>query len=267
MNKPLRILSLGWGIQSWTLAAMAALEEIPPVDYAIHADTTHEHVGTYEHAAKWTPWLEEHGVKVVTVRGRRTDVIQRWESSTAGIMIPAYTAALTGKKGQLARQCTRTWKVDPIRRIVSQFLKAAGIPKRPGAVHSLQGISLDEWRRMRPSDVKYIENIYPLVDMRITRAACVAWLDRHELDVPPKSSCVFCPYKSIESWKELKRVGGPDWDAAVEADNAVRPMRDNFPLFLHPGRKPLPEAISIPEDEGAHQLELDLPCDSGYCFT
>ncbi len=27
----LHILSLGWGVQSWTLAAMAALGEIPPV--------------------------------------------------------------------------------------------------------------------------------------------------------------------------------------------------------------------------------------------
>ena len=35
-------LSLGWGVQSWTIAAMAALEELPPIDLAIHADTGHE---------------------------------------------------------------------------------------------------------------------------------------------------------------------------------------------------------------------------------
>ena len=117
---------------------------------------------------------------------------------------------------------------------------------------------------MRTSDVKYIENIYPLVDMRMTRADCVDWLERHELDVPPKSSCVFCPYKSLESWKELKFTGGPDWDAAVAADVAVRPMRDNFPLFVHPARRPLPEAI-----RGHHgELELqEAPCDSGHCFV
>ena len=60
----LRILSLGWGVQSFTLAAMAALGEIDPIDYAVHADTTHEAEGTYSHAATWTPWLEERGVKV-----------------------------------------------------------------------------------------------------------------------------------------------------------------------------------------------------------
>ena len=25
-------LSLGWGVRSWTIAAMAALEELPPID-------------------------------------------------------------------------------------------------------------------------------------------------------------------------------------------------------------------------------------------
>ena len=41
-ENPLKILSLGWGVQSWTLAAMAALGEIPKPDFAVHSDTTHE---------------------------------------------------------------------------------------------------------------------------------------------------------------------------------------------------------------------------------
>ena len=49
-SKPLRVISLGWGVQSWTLAAMVALRELPMVDYAIHADTGHERDGTYRHA-------------------------------------------------------------------------------------------------------------------------------------------------------------------------------------------------------------------------
>jgi hypothetical protein len=63
----MRTLSLGWGVQSFTLAAMAALGDIPPIDAAIHADTTHERTLTYQFAAKWTPWLEARGVRVVTV--------------------------------------------------------------------------------------------------------------------------------------------------------------------------------------------------------
>lgn len=71
-------LSLGWGVQSFALAAMSALGELPKVDVAIHADTTHEREATYAFAAQWTPWLEARGVHVATVinDGREgTDVV------------------------------------------------------------------------------------------------------------------------------------------------------------------------------------------------
>ena len=72
----LTYLSLGWGVQSWTIAAMAALEELPPVDVAIHSDTGHEAAGTYAHAEKWTSWLEEHGVPVVTVKPENNSIVR-----------------------------------------------------------------------------------------------------------------------------------------------------------------------------------------------
>ena len=31
----MKVISLGWGVQSFTLAAMVALGELEPVDYAI----------------------------------------------------------------------------------------------------------------------------------------------------------------------------------------------------------------------------------------
>ena len=260
----LRVISLGWGVQSWTLAAMVALGELPPVDYAIHADTTHEAAGTYTHAAKWTPWLEDHGVKVVTVQANRPEVVREDWGTSGSVLIPALTTDHNnGSEGQIRRQCTHDWKIMPIRRFIRSVI---GAP-RPGAVESWQGISLDEWQRMRTSDVAYIENVYPLVDRRITRASCVSWLQEHGLDVPPKSACTFCPYHDLASWKRLKQAGGPDWDRAVEVDAAIRSVRPQHSLYVHPARVPLPEAIRIPEDVGAQQLELDMPCDSGMCFV
>ena len=32
----MKVISLGWGVQSFTLAAMVALKELPPVDYAVY---------------------------------------------------------------------------------------------------------------------------------------------------------------------------------------------------------------------------------------
>jgi len=274
MGKPLRVISLGWGVQSFTLAAMAALGEIEPVDYAIHADTTHEMQGTYAHAAKYRPWLEEKGIPVVTVKAKdgRVEVVR--EDWSASVMIPAFTNNLDGEMGQVRRQCTHDWKIMPIRR----FLRSIVNPT-PGAVESLQGISLDEWQRMRTSDVKYITNVYPLVDMRITRASCVSWLQDKGLDVPPKSACTFCPYHSLGQWKRLKQGGGPDWEEAQSVDEAIRhkrelgegkpghEIRNGVTLYVHPSRKPLAEAIAIPEDYGAEQMEFEMPCDSGMCFV
>jgi len=262
----LRVLSLGWGVQSWTLAAMAALGEIEPVDFAIHSDTTHEASGTYTHAERWTPWLEERGVKVVTVRPKDASLVDKF----GGVMIPAYTIGADGAPGQIRRQCTGAWKIVPIR----TYLRSVLPPRpAPGSVQLLTGISWDEALRMKDSNVKYIEHAYPLVEKRIRRSDCILWLEHNGLEVPPKSSCVFCPYHHVAAWKQLKRHGGTDWEESVTVDAAIRGSRDKgtgMELFVHPYRRPLAEAISIPEDVGARQLMLgdgDPTCDSGFCFT
>lgn len=265
------VLSLGWGVQSFTLAAMMALEAIPRADFLIHADTTHERKGTYEFVERWAPWLGEHGLTVVTVQGKRTDAVTEWANSVS-VMIPAFTTDReSGSHGQTRRQCTHDWKIRPIRQFIRAELERRGISLAPGVVESWQGISLDEFQRMRTSDVDYITNVYPLVDRRITRATCTAWLQEHGLEVPPKSACTFCPFRSIASWKQLKSDGGADWKEAQLVDAAIRDKRPKCELFVHPHRKPLAEAIRIPEDEGSRQLELALelekPCDSGYCYV
>jgi len=114
--KPFVAISLGWGVQSFTLAAMSALGELPRVDVAIHADTTHERAGTYAHAAKYTPWLEGLGVRVVTVRDAARELGQnKKKGGRAVVDIPAFAVG-DGVNGQIRRQCTGDWKIAPIRR-------------------------------------------------------------------------------------------------------------------------------------------------------
>ena len=271
MTEPqIRYLSLGWGVQSWTIAAMIALGDLPPIDLAIHSDTGHEATGTYEHARLWTPWLGERGVKVVTVHPERNHLLQANSGGKAQYSVypPAFTVRVAnGEAGQIKRQCTDNWKVRPINRYLRSLLP--GQRTRPGIIECWQGISLDEYHRMRTSTRQYITNVYPLVDRRMTRAACIQWLQERSLPVPPKSACVFCPFHSIEHWRQLKRNGGSDWDRATEADALIRTAREHegFLLYMHPSRKPLIDAVTLPEDEGASQLELDLPCDGGVCFV
>ena len=262
----LKVISLGWGVQSWTLAAMVALKELEPVDFAIHSDTKWEHQHTYKFAAEWGPWLEQHGITVITV----SDGAQAERVTTHKTDIPAFTLSVdNGVMGQLRRQCTGRWKITPMRRYISDELTRRNITKRPGVVEQWLGITTDEWLRAKDSDVKYITHRYPLLDLRMSRGDCLNWLQAHNLPTPGKSACTFCPYHSVTMWNELKRANGADWVQAVAVDEAIRDKRPPYPLFVHSARIPLIDAVKIPEDYGATQLRFDdddAQCDSGYCF-
>lgn len=246
----MKVLSLGWGVQSFTLAAMSALGEIEMIDVAIHADTTFEALWTYEIANKWTPWLIEHSVNVVTVQQNNPDPL----NVRGGIDIPAYTDTEGG--GMIRRQCTHEWKRKPIRKFIQE--KRNGKP-----VELWLGISLDEFQRMKSSDVKYITHRWPLIDMKMTRKDCVKWLESHNLEVPRKSACTFCPYHNTAEWRMIKATP-EDWKEAVDVDRAIRKARPPYDLFVHPSRKPL-EEVDFRTMQEKGQLELwDNEC-SGIC--
>src|SRR3990172_446255 len=98
----------------------------------------------------------------------------------------------------------------------------------------------------------------------MSRNDCVAWLWNHELEVPTKSSCVFCPYHNTATWRELKASSNGDWKRATEVDEAIRKARPPFDLFVHPARKPLIE-VDLRTMEEMGQMSLwDEEC-SGLC--
>lgn len=251
----MRVISLGWGVQSFTLAAMSALGELEPVDAAIHADTTHESKLTYEFAARWTPWLEERGIQIATVKPdskRQSGSIDDF----GGVLIPAYTFKANDNIAILSRQCTDNWKRAPIRR----WLQAH---RNGQPVEQWLGISTDEALRMKPSQVKYITHRWPLIEKCMSRKDCERWLVDCGLEVPPKSACTFCPYHNTAEWRRIKATP-EDWQEAVEVDKAIRKARPPYDLFVHPARKPL-EEVDLRTEEERGQLRLwDEEC-SGLC--
>lgn len=251
----MRIISLGWGCQSFALAAMSALGELPPVDAAVHADTTHERSDTYAFAEKWTPWLEARGVRVVTVRGSRNDAIA---NEFGGVFIPAFTTRETGEpSGMLRRQCTYDWKIAPIRRWLQEHRNEA-------QVEQMLGITLDEVERMKPADVQYITHRWPLIEMRMTRHDVMRWLNARGLEIPPKSACVFCPYHDLAQWRDLRDTGNGDWHKALEVDEAIRHKRPGYVAYLTQTRVPLAE-LDLRTEADHGQLSLWGDECEGYC--
>jgi hypothetical protein len=259
----MKVISLGWGTQSFTLAAMVALGELEPVDFAINADTTHERTATYDFAKRWTPWLEERGVKVVTVRPVDGRINVHPERLDGEVEIPGYVSS-PGDGGRITRQCTKHWKIEPMHRVISIELKLRGLNKTPGIIEQWLGISLDEFQRMKESDVKYIVNRWPLIERKMTRHDCQLWLERHGLEIPPRSACVFCPFHSKSQWRDIRDNAPEDWQKAVEVDKQIRKARPPYDLFVNNQRKPLEECdLDSPQDKG--QMDLwDDNCE-GYC--
>lgn len=250
-----RFLSLGWGLQSSTLAVMAALGDIEPIRAAIHSPTP-EREATLQYASYMTTWLQDRGITVITAPP--VDTLKG-----AGVRVPAFT----GKRGQLQRQCTDKWKIYPFRRIVRQLLKGHS-PMR-GIV--LLGISVDEWSRAKTSDVKYLTHEFPLLDLRMTRKDCQAYLESKELPIPVKSSCVFCPYQSKAAWRDIGQ-NATDRALAIAYDEAIRHKVAGQPAFVHPDKIPLVDILKSPGENGYQYDMLDhidenAPCKSGYCWA
>lgn len=250
----MKAISLGWGVQSFGLAAMSALGELPCVDVAIHADTTHEREATYRFAEKWTPWLEEHGVKVVTVRPNVAELTRTYDDPDKSFVeIPAYTG--NDSVGVLTRHCTGDWKIAPIRRWLQ-----GNRNRRP--VEQWIGITVDEITRAKPSEVKYITHRWPFLDLRWRRSDVMAWLAKNGIETPPKSACYFCPYQNRASWHLVKESA--DWPKAVAADEFLRKKRPPFDLFLHSSRIPLAQVDLRSEQERGQMDLFDAEC-SGHC--
>lgn len=235
----LRVISLGAGVQSTTMALMAAHGEIGPMpDCAIFADTGEEPGAVYEHLR----WLMSGNVLPfpvhITTAGKLGDRLFDDNEARA----PFYTDA-----GARQRQCTRNYKLNPIRRKLRELLgKGPRSYIAPGTIEQWVGISTDEIIRATPSRQRYIVRRDPLLEKRMSRWDCTNWLTDNGYPIPPKSSCVFCPYKSNKQWRALRDGDSVGWARAVEIDERLRSDAGiamfKAPTFVHRQRVPLVDA-------------------------
>ncbi|HEX8418480.1 MAG TPA: hypothetical protein VF638_00545 [Sphingomonas sp.] len=293
----LRALSLGAGVQSTTLALMAAHGEIGPMpDCAIFADTGWEPKAVYEHL-DWlrSPNVLPFPVHIVSAGDLRADLLagargERWASipaftrtvTPAGTELPVYDEDDNGDPmivgtrivatervgiGMIRRQCTGDYKIVPIRRKVRQLLGIAGRRSPKVAVaEQWIGISLDEAIRMKPLFEDWQVNRWPLIERGMTRRDCLRWLARHGYPLPPKSSCIGCPFHSDAVWRRMRDDDPGSWADAVEVDRAIRTGFRGIraDVYLHRSAVPLDEA-DLTTDAERGQLDLWANECEGMC--
>ena len=165
--------------------------------------------------------------------------------------IPAFVTSPTNKRGILRRKCTWDFKLQPIvakqRLLIGDHLGPSALKdwrkahksalraireakkeERPMPLWAWDecradplviawiGISLDEASRMKPSREPWCVNRWPLIGKRMTRRDCIRWLTEHGHPLPPKSSCVFCPFHDDAHWQSMKDNEPDEFARVVE---------------------------------------------------
>lgn len=213
-------------------------------------------------------WQRDNGgipIKVIRKKNLYKDLLNQ-ENSTGQRFssIPAYTKGDDGKVGMLRRQCTNEYKIAQVDVAIREHLEVENLRGR--SVRVWKGITIDEWDRMTNAEQLWKIHVYPFTgyevtrdesirlpdkeSCRMTRTDVVAWYRAHGLPIPPKSSCVFCPYQSEYSWATMKREDPEDFEAACLVDEAMRDSTKKgitHPAYLHQSLKPL-RAIEWPQD-------------------
>lgn len=269
------VLNLGAGVQSSCLALMAAKGEITPMpDFAVFADTQAEPQSVYD----WLDWLEKQlpfPVYRVT-KGNLTSDSLKVHIAKAGHerlqrIIPAFGLLPDGTKtAAIGRSCTADYKVSAI---MSEIKKLCGIARGQKEITVTQwiGISYDEMQRMKNPSHKFTQHRWPLIEKRMRRHDCLAWMSKNNFPEPPRSACVYCPFHSDAEWRRLRDYEPIEFDRAIKFDKELRSAHKKhnknlkMEVYLHNSCKPLDE-IDFDSDEQKGQQVWDFQSEcEGMC--
>lgn len=249
MDQPtLRLLSLGAGVQSTTLALLCVEGSLDRLDGAIFADTGWEPHAVYQQVDNLDSLLTGVGIPLYRVsngniRTDAIDVAHRYAS------LPYFVRNGDGSEGLGRRQCTHEYKLAPINRKVRELLGASPPKFRtvPNGKIAEQwiGFSTDEIGRVNNKrGVRYLSPRYPLIELGMSRRDCERFLKSRGWGDTQKSACIGCPFHGNKQWRDMRDSRPDEWNDAVAFDQAIRkggargiPLRGE--AFLHRSLMPL----------------------------
>ena len=278
-----RILNLGAGVQSTTLALMgvknweywSCSEPLPYplvglIDLALFADTKGEPKAVYAHL-EWLKPICEKWFSVLTVsKGSLSENLMKGVNADGHrfVSIPAFTSD-GFDVGLTRRQCTSEYKTEVLERHIRYEilgLKPGQAAPRDNGITQLLGLSYDETARVIRVKARFQSNPwgveFPLWTMEMTRGGCKTWLKKHYPErTIPRSACVYCPYHSNAEWRAIKE-SKEDWVEAVRIDEGIRnhdwsvSQERKQKLYLHRSCIPLAQVDLREEDEKTGQRQF-----------
>ena len=264
----LRTISYGGGVQSNALMVLAALGKVD-ADTLLFANTgdDSEHPATLGYVRNVArPYAEAHGLTLYELRRTYRDgspYPTLWEAMTRenSRRVPIPMRMRTGVPA--SRTCTADWKAG----VLAKWRRQHGATAEDPAV-SMIGFSTDEWHRANKRKAEPWEAIeYPLLDLRMSRADCLATIRRAGLPEPPKSACWFCPWTKPNRWAELRRDDPATFDKAADLEEFLSDRNryyGNGPLWMTDRLTPL---RLISEAQDALPFVGPEGCEEGACWT
>jgi hypothetical protein len=276
------VLNLGAGVQSSTLALMAARGEIKPMpNFAIFADTQAEPTAVYT----WLDWLEKQlpfpvyrvtkgdlTARSLTPMVRKKDT--KWGKKGDTVMkrvIPIFGLKQNGEKtAALGRACTADYKIAPILKKIRELCEIKRGQKEVTVTQWI-GISWDELQRMKDSRDPWTQHRFPLIEKTMTRTNCKQWIQDNGYIEPPRSACYYCPFHSNEEWRLLRDNDPEHFQKAINFDRQLRQSFKDYDktlkmeVFVHSSCKPLSEIdLDTDEDKGQQVWDFKAECE-GMC--
>jgi hypothetical protein len=217
-------LSFGGGVNS------VAAYFVADYDEAVFCDTGAEYPETYDFIDKF---VGKHSLTIIT-----PEIQNLYDYSWKFKMVPA----------TWPRWCTVHAKIKPFSNYVEKpcFKNLA--------------FSTDESKRAKISIDENIEHRFPLLENDISREDCKKIINEAGLEVPHRSKCFFCPFQTIQEWKEL-RMNHPDLFCKAEKLEArnreYRLSKGKKPLYLYGNKRSLKSVVE--ESQSKLWVEDEYP--------
>lgn len=238
-------VSCGLGTQSSLLAIWAAKNDPRLMVYtggqeakSIFADTKVEHPSTYEWFEILKEFLNQLNYRIIVVS--RGDLIEEFTEKRE---IPSRTF----------RFCTTNFKRSPIRR----YWRQQGSKK----VKVFIGFTYEEDHRIRASDVKWCENVYPFIELEMTREDCVKEIMNYGLPEPPRSGCYCCPFQRKKEIYRLKSEHPELFKRVLRMETRALERNPKLKIMSNVNLKDLDKMTKLDDF-----FEVFTPC-SEYCMT
>lgn len=274
MSLPVVISYSGGASSEWLVEAVIRGVLPRPEHLAVvFSDTGWEHAWTYQAVAEVRDRCDSARIPFLAARREGPsirDVQLAIPSLPDGSRLdqPPYWLRKGMGRGRAVHRCTREYKIAPMRRAVSEWLAAEGLPKR---VEKWIGFSADEVARALKTEARARNDVgwetvaFPAIQLGRTRAQQRAELVQWTGRAPKFSMCVGCPYKSPARWLETP----PDeQEQAIAVDEAIRDAGAiglECEAYLSDRLIPLRRMIERGDPQPLLP-GLESYCDGGACF-